>query len=477
MMVLRSLTRRGLVQVKATFKTSYAHPIAHRTAVIATRTHGSAGDSTRWPLLAGGFLTCGIVTAGVALQFDVVLKHFHRAECIERQPGGTNMEPRLTAHGLLRIFAANALAALPADDLKLALLRNGALSFWAWVLSSDSLEQDLTASASLNELLTGDAAVAAFHQESELYDILANAVMTSLRSPEDDRQDSSSAEQVRMKLMETLTLSGKLVAHPRFAELGDDSVELGVWEDLIRRGFDEMQTGPELILPWSMLVAGAAQRPCFARWVLADRPMTKRLLLLAEYKYSEKEVAAMSKDVLVVIEVQRDIATLALHRLAKNASSDGAERVLIGWDRYLDEYLDVVPPCLPSSLPRQKGLEKRAWIDIAMCAAGGLLWGGLRGIPARLLSQEQLWRNIVLTSLGSATCQVFMETSAEIHKRLDPEPTYSKLRNYLSVSSIDVGLSFSILWITISQIGARYAFGGWILGQIAYLSALTCADR
>jgi len=197
----------------------------------------------------------------------------------------------------------------------------------------------------------------------------------------------------------------------------------------------------------------------------------------AEFEFTDQELARLSPAALEALDVQRAVALCGLHKLAYEAESAGMQPVLIGWGRYLNEYLDVTSSSLPSGKLRRKTPEKRALLDVALCAMGGLAWGGLRGLFAVRRSGQLVWRSAALASLGSATFQALMEVSAEAHRRFDPWPTFGKLRNFTAAAALDLGLSCGLLFLILQPHRAPFAFGGWVLGQAAYVSALVLSDR
>lgn len=376
------------------------------------------------------------------------------------------------------LMLAYCLAAVPVDELKLSLLRAGALEYWTWSLPGClRLGMEGLALSALTELLDGDAALWAFQAEEKNYVLLVNALLPLLQPRDvlnrcctlkDDAGDNT--------MLQVLHLSATLAAHPYFAaargeeRLWEAVLEAGAWPvEAAEAGAPPASSfvvREELALPWAAVAAASTKRKALARVMLFDRFVKRRLLEVAD---ADAPPASL----------ERAYALAALSGLARALEAEGAPKVPLGRGRFVDDFASTVPCTLPARPPGAAEPEGSAAAALTSCAVGGLFWGVLRGLSRSSRALRPLWRSALCTSAGALAFESVLRVKSEILVRArsggtsggeSRAPTYAGLPLAGLASASDLGASFALLWLFVQPGRVPFCFGGWLLGQCGAIS-------
>eukprot|EP00929_Paragymnodinium_shiwhaense_P040159 TRINITY_DN20988_c0_g1_i1.p1 TRINITY_DN20988_c0_g1~~TRINITY_DN20988_c0_g1_i1.p1 ORF type:complete len:310 (-),score=39.38 TRINITY_DN20988_c0_g1_i1:68-997(-) len=256
---------------------------------------GEAG--VKWPLAVGGGLSLAVLGGGLALKSDDVLRFLHSGL-------GAAETGR---YDLMSTCFASTLAQLPIDELKVSLLRLGALDYWTRVIDTSGSDRasDATALTSIIALLSGDEALIAFYAQPDLYACSMHALA------------ALPAEALDRDVLQIFDVAATVASHPRFLSSESDHL---FWEALLEGGVDSMQSVPAAGPAWGCVAARAAQRKELACAMIDSNQVKQKLMELAE---GEPVGAGFSEEVLKSIDLQRDFAVAALHHLALAAQERG----------------------------------------------------------------------------------------------------------------------------------------------------------
>lgn len=406
-----------------------------------------------------------MVSLGMLLQFDVTLEALQPTSEAFHQDEDLEAEIELSVGNLASMCVGYCIAALPVDDLKLRLLRRGALTYWSVVTSLGEQGHELISLNAMNDLLSGDSGLRLFHADAEAYALLVDSLLSTLR-PQDVLASRVSIEEkgrTRNHVPEMMTLGSTLATHPSFrGARGDERF----WLALIEGGEARMDDRPELAQAWAAIILACADRPRLARRILFDVNVKRRLLLLAEAPEEDEGH-------------QRGYAVMALHRLALAAAAEeGAPAVSLGVrGRLLEEFLDR-PPLPDAPLPLRPPIE-RSPDDfgppgrMALAVIGGLAWATARCVRKSARASRPVRLTLLSTAAGAAALQTFQEMDLLVHKHVwlsvfgnESASNFTCLSSFSLVTAGELAASFGLLWALLQPGRAPFAFGGWVFGQL-----------
>eukprot|EP00966_Prymnesium_polylepis_P144825 3344168-Prymnesium_polylepis.2 len=175
------------------------------------------------------------------------------------------------------IMLAFALTNLPVEEVKLKLIRLGALGHWGNLLGLFDLDQQQIALSALVSLLEGDAPFATFQQDPEMYEQLVTSLPPLLHGADGALSDPEI-------LMEVLRLGSTLASHPFFAHASGDS---WIWERLLEQSAANLYWDPAPTLAWACIAAACAKRSELADAMLRSDSLKRLLVSLADYEPGE----------------------------------------------------------------------------------------------------------------------------------------------------------------------------------------------
>lgn len=422
-------------------------------------------EAVRWPLLAGGIAVTGMLGTGVLLQFDATLQILQPTAEGLRQDEDSEGEVELGVGNLATMCIGYVVAALPVDDLKMRLLRGGALTYWSIVTGLGERGHELISLNSMNDLLSGDSGLRLFHTDPEAYALLVDSLLSTLK-PQDvlgSRVSLDEKGRGRDHVPEILALGSTLASHPSFrGARGDERF----WVALLEGGEASLDEKPELAPAWASIAFACAERPRLARRILFDVNVKRRLLQLTE----ESEE---------VVGLQRGYAAAALHRLALAAAAEeGAPVVSLGLrGRLLEEFLDR-PPLSDTPLP-VRPMADRSQDDLgpasrlALAAIGGFAWALARCFRKAVRTSKPIRLTLLSTAVGATAFQAFQEADLLMHKHVwlsafgsVNSPNFTSISSFSAVTAGEFAVSFGLLWALVQPGRAPFAFGGWIVGQV-----------
>lgn len=432
-------------------------------------------EHVRWPLVLGCLTVAGIAGGGTWLSFESSVSQVLLAphpSFLRADGSGTSS---FGVREIAGLFIAGIVGLLPVDELKVALLRKGALHYWGRVLIACS-DQPLPVLVVLHNFFSSDSVMQLFHSETKMYSVLAGSLM-ALLEPQDMIGPHGRVIGSRMQmppgfdsnaLSSAMSLGAALSTHPSFLKVKGDE---HLWEALLLApSDDDLNHEIELSLAWTAIASSAAQRPSTARFILLDNSIKLRLLHFCSADVTSMPPSVTSKEA-VASKLQRDYATVALHRLALVAAADGVPHVALGRGHSSEDYLQLDPPEVPlysaSRLPRedsQANLEATIW-----CLGSGLLWGALRGLRRNVRAVQPIWTTALMTGAGACTLQAEAEVARAAKKIMDDNESYGTLQGAMAAEIADNAIWFSLLWFMVQSGRTPFAFGGWLLGSARFV--------
>jgi hypothetical protein len=351
-----------------------------------------------WPAKLAGAGACGIAGSALALTNDRFVKGI--VSLADQQLDGETANG-MTFRCTTAVVGMLAVCNVPAGELKVRLIDAGCTQFWCRLLSLPLLEQREVSLTGLNALLDGTAALSAFHQNVELYALLTQDVIPQLLLPHSVFGELSllSGWQRAPELHAALSLGATLASHPQFS-MQPSEEQRDMWLGLLQEGADGTALQPSASVHWVSLAAACAEQPSFAHVMLKRSHLTGRLARLVSSKPTPppSDAAPRPQDAPMLSELEdifvRRQAQLALHRLTQAAAAGGGPSHAKQWRAGVrrvgavgdgaGEFVMCDTDAPDAPLERAPVVWQPAPLlpslgKVLCYAAGGLIWGGLRG--------------------------------------------------------------------------------------------------
>lgn len=483
-------------------------------------------EATLWPLYAASGVAAGGLLAAVIFRRERTLRAVNESVVSASSTAALSSQGMPPLRTLLGVVVAFTLTQLPVDELKVKLLRLGALSHWGALLSLFDLDQQQVALGALVALLEGDDALQAFHENAAWYDGLVGALQPLLHATSGSLADSEI-------LVEVLRLGAAAASHPAFVHSDDDA---WVWSGLLEGSAPNLHLDPSACLPWVAIACACAEKREVALAMLRSDDVKRLLVGIADggtvpgdgasgwdgaggggkgvdgwgdgrasgEAYGGVPVAEggqwtasgwvshslVSPERAAALEV--GYARLALHRLSAVArghdTSGWSKEMLLEWEEtFFDEY--ALPPEPPPRLPVRPPLEATPPEEVAvsvalsaiLCAFGGAAWGLARGALPSSRAVRPVGRSVAATALAAAAFELAMVAKnaarSYVCERPPRDPAdfappfhHRTLARYALAEVLNVGGSLALLALLVQPSRAPFAFGGWLCGRAIYLS-------
>lgn len=180
-------------------------PLARRAYSSSAGAGAAAESEVLWPIGVGATLFSGVLLGAFWLRNDNSIQRMHG--WVQRLQRSGMTSDNVTVGWLARLGLAFAVTAIPAESLKVRQLRQGGLSTWGAMLEAYDHEQQQIALGALCALLDGDAALAAFWEQSEWFDDLVHSLVPLVN-------DQSDALTIPEILFDALDVGNAIVSHP-----------------------------------------------------------------------------------------------------------------------------------------------------------------------------------------------------------------------------------------------------------------------
>jgi hypothetical protein len=503
------VTSRGAMLLR---QPRLAASLGRRMLAPARRCHSTTPQPpVRWPLYLTGATTAVVVGSATAIAQDSFLVKLLQDSTTafgsliespqsDQQKAGSVSTTTAVAY-------CYALCSLPIDEVKLKLLRNGALHVVLQLFDCGMHDVGIDC---LNHLLSGAAALEAFRKSTPAdYERILGAlqVVLSPREANGSPLELWSIERAQ-ECSRALSLATTLTTHPQFELSEPLDSERALWLGLLEAGALSPSLPAAATLQLAALSAACAKHGSLARTVRRRGLLAPRL----------KRYAATGADTLIPLpddqlpsmhRAQRQrYAGLALQRLTAStvAAGPASGSLWVSWRnrRTGATQQDPSGPSLARSegggaptdfadLPARPTAVNSATSDTSpeivqpsalfWSGLGGLTWGSMQGLRASSRAVRSVGRSAGSTAAAALGLQLALSLlDAAWRELLQPQPPlfeqhYETLAGYTTLTCVHVSAAGGILWLLAQPQRAPFVMGGSVLGQLMrYIAAAASVE-